>query len=379
MFFRRAPKSAARPAAPAGFRPGVERLDDRITPSAGGLLDAPFFGAGQFNFAPSSSSTTTTPQVATRFAVQVRPSYAGTDAAVTVTAVDANGRAVRDYAGTVALTSSDTAATLPASYTFTAADRGRHTFAVKFGAAGSPTVTATDAATSAVTGTATARVVAAPVATQLGLRVERDAYSGAVTRVLVAALDANGRVVPTYTGTVALTSTDAGATLPANATFTAADRGVKVLTFTPSTTGTQTLTATDTATSTVVGSASVAVTAAPVATRFALVTGRAIGVGNATSVYLVAVDASGRIAPTYSGTVSLTSSDAAATLPTGVTFTAADRGVKLVSVTLATAGSQTLTAVDAANASLTGTATVAVRTAADLLAGIGGGRRGPRG
>jgi hypothetical protein len=47
---------------------------------------------------------------------------------VTVRAVDSAGRSVASYTGTVGFTSSDPTATLPASYTFTAADQGVHTF-----------------------------------------------------------------------------------------------------------------------------------------------------------------------------------------------------------------------------------------------------------
>jgi hypothetical protein len=61
---------------------------------------------------------------------------AGTATTDTVTALDAFGNVARGYAGTVHFTSSDTTATLPADYTFTApdttaaaADAGMHVFA----------------------------------------------------------------------------------------------------------------------------------------------------------------------------------------------------------------------------------------------------------
>lgn len=377
----------AAPARPAGgFRPSFEALDDRIVPHASGFLfdtaapfDAPWAQSGD------ASTGAATPQVATQFRVLTRgQAFAGGETAVTVLALDASGRPVRDYVGTVKLTSTDATATLPADYTFTTADRGRHTFKVTLATVGSDGLTATD--TTTVTGTATVAVVAAPVTTHLFVQAERDAYTGAVTRVVVAALDASNRIVPTYTGTVALTSTDAGATLPAATKFAAADRGVKVLTFTPSVAGTQTVTATDGGTATVVGTAAVTVTAAPVATHFAVITRHGATSGSPVQVYVVALDDSNNIARTYAGTVALTSSDAAATLPANLAFAAADRGVKAVSVTLPTVGGQTVTATDATTATLTGNTTVTVRSASSALAGFGDGglfggfhRRGRRG
>ena len=342
------------------FKPSLESLDGRIVPRAGGFGPPPF-ADGQ------SSSTTDTSQTATRFAVQVqRATYAGAEATVTVIALDASGRPVRDYAGTVTLTSSDAAATLPAAYTFTAADRGRHTFTVTLGTTGSQTVTATDGAS--LTGAGKVSVTAAPVATKLFVTTERDVYTGAAARVVVVALDASNRPVPTYTGTVTLTSTDAGAALPATYTFTASDRGVKVFELTPSAAGSQTVTATDGAGLT--GTVSVSVQAAPVATQLVV---RVIPGQDGTSKVLVAaVDDAGRPVSTYTGTVTLTSSDAAATLPAAYTFTASDRGVKVFDVTLPTTGSQTVSAGDG---TLSGSASLNVGSTTDLPPHAGHHRR----
>lgn len=59
------------------------------------------------------------------------------------------------YTGTVQFTSTDGAATLPMSYTFTPADQGTHTFTEGFifRTAGNQVVTVTDAATATITGT----------------------------------------------------------------------------------------------------------------------------------------------------------------------------------------------------------------------------------
>jgi hypothetical protein len=69
----------------------------------------------------------------------------GTTQSITVTALDPYGNVATSYSGTVVLTSTDARASfLPSSYTFTAADRGAHTFRVTFQTIGSQTVTATD-------------------------------------------------------------------------------------------------------------------------------------------------------------------------------------------------------------------------------------------
>ena len=67
----------------------------------------------------------------------------------------------------------------------------------------------------------------------------------------------------------------------------------------------------------------------------------------------------------YTGTVSLTSSDPHAVLPSSYTFTAADAGTHGFAVTLDTAGTQSITATDTATASITGTeSSIAVKAAA---------------
>jgi len=71
--------------------------------------------------------------------------------------------------------------------------------------------------------------------------------AGAAGSFTVRVLDAYGQVSTAYTGTVAFSSSDAAATLPANYTFTAADLGVKTFSAALQTVGTQGLTVTDTA------------------------------------------------------------------------------------------------------------------------------------
>ena len=73
---------------------------------------------------------------------------AGVAQSFTVTVRDAFGNSITGYTGTVTFSSSDVQAGLPASYTFTAADAGVHTFTATLKTAGTQSITVKDAATS---------------------------------------------------------------------------------------------------------------------------------------------------------------------------------------------------------------------------------------
>jgi uncharacterized repeat protein (TIGR03803 family) len=76
--------------------------------------------------------------------------------------------------------------------------------------------------------------------------------------------------------------------------------------------------------------------------------------GAAGSFTVTALNADGTVNTGYTGTVTFSSSDPQAVLPPSYTFTAADQGVHTFSATLKTAGSQAITATDAATGSVTG-------------------------
>ena len=110
----------------------------------------------------------------------------------------------------------------------------------------------------------------------------------------------------------------------------------------------------------------VAFTAATTAATHLAVAAPALATaGTSFSVTVTALNASNGTAADYTGTVHFTSTDAQAGLPANYTFTANDAGVHTFSVTLKTAGSQTVTATDTANATIAGTTgTVTVSPAA---------------
>jgi hypothetical protein len=80
-----------------------------------------------------------------------------------------------------------------------------------------------------------------------------------------------------------------------------------------------------------------------------------IQAGTSGSFTVTAVNPDGSIDTSYTDTVYFTSSDTRAALPANYTFTAADAGSHTFSATLKTAGRQSITTTDTANASITGT------------------------
>jgi hypothetical protein len=354
-WFRRTRPTQASGRPARAFRPTVLALEDRIVPSGFGLLHEGSFG----QLFPSFSSP---PGPATHLEVIVPSSVpSGQTFNVLVEAEDASNRLASGYTGTVQLSlgTADAGATLPAAYTFTAADHGRHLFQVTLAATGSQTVTATDTTTSSITGSATTTVNPAPTLSQLLVVTPETAAVGVPTRVTVAALDASGHVLRNFTGTVSLSTSDSAATgLPPSYTFTASDRGVHTFDVTFGTADAvgspTTVTATDGA---VTNTASLTVDPATTVTHFAVFTLRTPVSGSATPVVVVALNASNQVVTGYTGTVQLTSSDTAATatataggtaavLPLTYTFTSADAGVHTFYVNFGTTGRQTLTVTD---------------------------------
>ncbi|HVE84331.1 MAG TPA: PKD domain-containing protein, partial [Myxococcales bacterium] len=112
-------------------------------------------GSGTPTGTQSGISVIAGPAAALQVTGVTSPITAGAASDVVVTARDSTGNTATGYTGTIRFTSSDAQATLPASYAFTAGDSGRHTFTggVRFGTAGTQSVTATDQVTASITGT----------------------------------------------------------------------------------------------------------------------------------------------------------------------------------------------------------------------------------
>ena len=151
---------------------------------------------------------------------------------------------------------------------------------------------------------------------------------------------------PSYVGIVHFTSSDPGATLPADYTFTPADAGTHTFTATFATSGqgaslkNQTITATDTTTASITGSDFSIVQWAPHLTRvFAVYVPDAVNRNESFQVVVQALNASHMPVTGYTGTIHLNASPAAgATIPPDYTFTPADNGAHSFPFTLALGG-----------------------------------------
>jgi len=174
--------------------------------------------------------------------------------------------------------------------------------------------------------------------------------AGTAFNFTVTALDGSNGVVSSYAGRVHFTSSDGQAMLPANSTMT---NGTGNFTATLKTVGGQTITATDMATVSITGTSnSINVTGA-LATHFSVVAPANDTAGTSFSFTVSALDASNNLVTNYAGTVHFTSTDSQAVLPPNSTLR---NGTGSFSATLKTGvGGQTITATDAATASITGT------------------------
>jgi hypothetical protein len=117
--------------------------NDVLNPAFSGLK-ASDFDVIQLGWAPAAAPV-----------VDILPTTGtGRAADTNVTVYDVNGNVATGYRGTLQFTSTDGAATLPAPYTFTAADAGTHRFpaAVTMRTLGPQLVTVTDTATPTITG-----------------------------------------------------------------------------------------------------------------------------------------------------------------------------------------------------------------------------------
>lgn len=284
---------------------------------------------------------------------------AGAAQTFTVTVKDPFGNVSTGYTGTVAFSSTDAQAGLPASYTFSAADAGLHTFTATLKTAGAQSITVKDTVATTVVGSQTGIGVTAGVAASLSITGSAATTAGAGYAVTVTARDAFGNVATSYTGAVAFSSSDVQAGLPARYTFTTADAGVHTFTAVLKTAGSQSVTVTDAANAAISGSqAGIAVSAAA-ATQFLLVVPTTVTQGVGFTFTVKVLDPYGNVVTGYRGKVHLSSSDAKSGTQ-DYTFSSSDNGVHVFSYTFNTLGLQTLTITDTSNSAITGSAVVNV-------------------
>ncbi len=167
---------------------------------------------------------------------------AGVAQSFTVTARDAFGNLATGYRGTVLFSTSDLLATLPANYTFTAADAGIHAFNVTFKSSTGQAFSITDAANGTIISAQRDIQIVAAAMVGFAFRAPANAVAGTPFSLVVSAVDAFGNPVTTYTGKAHFSGPSGGGNLlPADYIFSAADQGTHTFTVTLTSLGTQSL------------------------------------------------------------------------------------------------------------------------------------------
>ena len=313
----------------------------------------------------NGTSNTITVQVAaaTHFSVTGTPGSvtAGDSFSFTVTALDAFDNTDTGYTGTVEFTSTDSQANFATNnVTLT---NGVGTFNVTLQTAGDQTITATDTTTPSINGTSDTITVLAAAATRFEVATASSTTTaGDLLGFTVTAFDGFNNTATSYAGTVQFTTTDPLGTFPNNdVTLTNGQGSFNV---TLRTVGPQTITATDATTPSINGTSNTVTVVAAAASHFDVVTASSTTTaGDSLGFTVTALDDFNNTATSYTGTVAFTSTDTQAIFPNNdVTLTG---GQGSFSVTLRTAGDQTITATDATTPSINGTSnTVTVVAAA---------------
>ncbi|NTX50883.1 lamin tail domain-containing protein [Myxococcus sp. CA039A] len=193
---------------------GVALFPDVVLKRAG---DTYQFTANAPGLEPATSSSFKVnpgAPAAVGLSTQMESAVAGVAQDLQVTVQDAYFNTVTNYTGTMALTSTDAAASLPAAHVYTPSDAGQFTFTgITFKTAGSQRLTLDDG-TSAISFTLHVNVTAGPPAllafTQQPTRVSTRASLGTVAVILK---DAFGNTARVSTPTVSLSLSQAGFTL----------------------------------------------------------------------------------------------------------------------------------------------------------------------
>jgi hypothetical protein len=186
------------------------------TPDQRGVVRSGGVNIGAFQASATAFVTTGLPDSST----------AGVAIPLTVTATDPFGQTAVGYRGTLVFDSSDSRASRPSPYSFTAADAGRHTFSVgvTFFTAGRQRLAVSDSGDPGVNWTGFLIVLPGAL-DSFELIAPAIVTAGQLFTVTVTARDIWGNLVSGYSGTVDFSSSDLGASLPDSYTFTAADSG----------------------------------------------------------------------------------------------------------------------------------------------------------
>jgi len=268
---------------------------------------------------------------------------AGDEQQFTVTAQDAYGNVVTGYTGTVRFESDDEAL-LPGEYTFVAGDAGQHPFVVTLMTAGTRTLTVREVGGVGLTDTVSTEVVAGP-ATALRLNLSTEtAAAGSPVGATVSLHDAFGNLATGYRGTVHFeVPDDTQAIVPEDYTFREEDGGHHLFNVKFAAAGARQLVVRDTAQPTLTAAGTVTVRPGALSALHLELPTETIVAGVTQTFTVSARDSFGNVLTDYAGTVTPSSSDAAAEPLSAHTYTEADLGVHVFGIAFQTAGVQTVT------------------------------------
>jgi hypothetical protein len=301
-----------------------------------------------------------------RFVLDGVPTEIGVDTptTLTITVKNAFGNTVTDYAGTVHIVLTDGAAPVATDVRFTPSMHGTADVPLVFFTDGPQSIIVSDAAIPALT-TSAAIQVRNGGATGYSLSpLPLSAVAGEPLPLTITAVDKHGNVVKDYRGAAHVSSTEPTDRLPADGTF---DRGVRTVSLAFVTAVQHLATVKEVGGTITANTSSVDVVSGDAVNLTA--TGTATVAGAATSTDVAVLDTFGNAVRSFAGTISFTSTDAQASLPTSFTFGPADAGRHTFPVTLKTSGLQTVTASDAAH-SLSGTGGFSVSPAAATVCSV---------
>ncbi len=219
-------------------------------------------------------------------------------------------------------------------------------------------------ASAATGGAVTITIPVTPPVDHLLLTAPAEFTAGVPFSLTVTAADRSNVTSPGFRDAVHFTSSDPRAVLPADYTFTTGtglDNGSHTFSLSLQGIGNQSVLVTDTANLLIRGVVTIRVGPAP-ADHFGLAAPARTTAGVPFSLGVTAEDRFGNVA-VYTRTVHFASSDPQVSLPADFAFTAADAGSHLFSVTLKTAGLQSVTATDTASRGIRGSAAVTVSAA----------------
>jgi hypothetical protein len=193
---------------PSGTAISIE-LNSIVNPTTSGPYNITVTtrdGAGNIINGPTSGSISIIPAAASSIEVTgiTDPVTAGMASDVTLTARDQYGNIATSYTGTIAFSSTDIQATLPADYTFLPGDAGVKTLssALILRTAGEQSVTATDTTTPTITGSQINITVTAGTPTSFNVTTSGGGIetAGVSFDVVLAALDDYGNIATGYNG-----------------------------------------------------------------------------------------------------------------------------------------------------------------------------------